>query len=93
MKVSELIKKLKKMPKDTEVCIFDWRKNCFNDDGDGTGIGIEPVKEISLENSDEETESDFKPFVALGYNNCDYTDKAEIELGSSLASQIHSENK
>lgn len=66
MKAEELIKKLKKYPKDIEVCIFDWRKNVYHSNDEPCSEGIEPDFEIEIEKG---IGSDF---VVLSFENDDY---------------------
>lgn len=85
MTVAELIKKLQEYPENTEVKIFDWRKNLNSDSGDGSSSGIYDFK-VDMETLDDEEKSFFHefhgkdhiPFVELTFDNEDYTQKGEL---------------
>lgn len=79
MKKSELINQLNAINGDPEVCVFDWRKNLAHDDGDGTGVGVEPNFKIEMMSQDDVTD-DSKPFIALSFENDDYDDNGELVL-------------
>jgi hypothetical protein len=86
MTVQHLIYRLQQFPKHIEVCVFDWRKNIYNSNGDPCSIGIKPVEELVFENIDTNI-----PFVSITYNNCDYTDKGEANAGSLILDNAHKE--
>jgi hypothetical protein len=68
MKKKEFLKLINELPDNAEICVFDWRKNIYESDSDGTSAGIYP-------NFDIEFIDDAKPkFYALSINNDDYTD-------------------
>lgn len=86
MTVNELIEKLKAFPGDIPVNIYDWKKNMGDDIGDGSSAGIYPDFEVSEMNlSDDEKEfikesqdRDFKPWVAISFENSDYDDDGQL---------------
>lgn len=67
MKKSELIQKLKEIPGDPEVCIFDYRKNLAHDDGDGASAGIYP--DIHVELISNEDDPEFVPWIGMEFKN------------------------
>jgi hypothetical protein len=72
MKVSELIEKLKELPQDLEVRVFDVRKNFSWDNGDGESeLGI---YEFDIEHCNEVDPQ----WVALGFCNPDYDDDGNL---------------
>jgi len=77
MKNKDLIEKLSQLPEDTEVCIFDWRKNLSDDCGEGSSVGIYPKIEVALQGKDEIREGS-KPWIAIGFQNIDYNDDGEF---------------
>lgn len=86
MKVQELIKKLQEFPQDTEVRIFDWRKNLYDDNGDGTAsysgiysfdVSMDKLSVDELEYYKEMNEKDYKPWVQLSFENEDYSDDGD----------------
>lgn len=82
MLVEKLIKELKKLPKGTDVCLYDWRKNLNNDVGDGSSAGIHPEFDIELQKLEgdelnyyeERHERKFVPWIAITFDNDDYND-------------------
>ncbi len=82
MTVKDLIQELEKHPKDMEVCIADYRKSLFNYDDDGSGIGIEPVFTVEINDSGDET------FLALSFDNDDYDEAGSPDEGSAIYSFI-----
>ena len=80
MNNSELILILNNLPQDAEVCIWDWRKNIFNADDDGNGIGIEPKFTVEYLNENVST-----PFIAISFENDDYNDNGEPSEVSLLS--------
>lgn len=82
MKKEKLIEQLQKLPGGIEVCIYDWRKNFGDDDGDGSGTGVYDkfdIAIVSLEPDEAEYfadrhEREFVPWAAMGFNNEDYND-------------------
>jgi len=75
MKNSEVIKKLKTYPKDSDVVIFDHRKNLGSDDGEGaSSAGIYEKIEIGPLNEND-TRS-----IALGFVNEDYSSDGRIQV-------------
>ena len=79
MKVEQLIKELQQLPKGTEVCIFDWRKNVHHADNEPQGMGIE--KDFSVE---YQTEDVNLPFAGLMFENDDYESDGTPNYGSSI---------
>ena len=75
----ELLKEIKKLPKGTEVCIGDWRKNSFNAGDEPCGIGIVP--EFKVEHHTENVE---RPFATLSFDNDDYTKEGLPDYGSRI---------
>jgi len=77
-----LLKKLKEIEGDFEMCLCDWRKNIHNMDGGGepNGIGIESKFEIRL----EEDESFNKKFIGIDFTNDDYNEDGTPNAGSSI---------
>lgn len=71
MKKEKLIEILQGMPEDTEVCIFDHRKNLDRDFGDGSSDGVHSDFEVEVITKENVTE-DSKPFIALMFDNDDY---------------------
>jgi len=67
MKAQELIKELEKYPKDTPVCIVDWKKSVNNSDDEPSSIGIESNFKVNLENVNVN-----KPFISIAFDNNDF---------------------
>lgn len=90
MKVEQVIAELQKFKKGTDVCIFDYRKNCHHSDADdeGSGIGIQ-----SDFNIDFVSENVNKPFIAISYENCDYDKDGGYNAGSSICASIQKDLK
>lgn len=82
MKVEKLIRELKKMPPQTEVCIFDYRKNLHHASDEPQSHGIESNFEIN-----HETENVSIPFCALTFKNDDYQKDGSPHEGSSIVYQ------
>ena len=78
MKVEKLIQELQKMPPNSEVCVFDWRKNIHHADDEPIGKGVEPDFKVEIEDAVP------APFVALSFENDDYNDDGTPDAGSSL---------
>jgi len=76
----KLIAELQNLPEGTEVCLFDYRKNFFNDSGDGEGSssGIYKQFEISYLEKEDIVEGT-KPFAVMSFDNDDY-DEDEKKL-------------
>ena len=78
MKVEILIKKLKELPANTDVCIVDYRKNLHHANGDeedpSNGIGIQEKFRVEYY-----TKNVNKPFAGLDYKNDSYDD-----IGNSM---------
>lgn len=64
MKKEDLIKKLKELPDDTEICILDLQRNIDADFGDGSCEGVKHEFEIKMLEPNQVPESD-KPFAVL----------------------------
>ena len=76
MKRELLLKKITELPKGTEICICDWRKNLHHADEEPQGVGIEPDFKVTYE-----TEDVNKPFAALGFKNDDYNEDGNFIYG------------
>jgi len=74
MNVSDLIAELSKLPQDTKVYVFDWRKNISEDSGDGSSAGIYSEFEVSLIPLSELTEESKEPIVVVSFSNDDYNE-------------------
>lgn len=82
MKVEKLIEELQKLPKGTNVAIYDWRRNLHEDSGDGSHAGIYPEFDVSLQKLEgdeaayykERHDKDFKPWISISFENEDYND-------------------
>lgn len=83
MKIQELISKLNGYPPDMEVCVMDWRKNIFHSSEEPQGYGIEPHFTVDHINEDVNV-----PFIALSFNNDDYTSDGMPDEGSAIYSNI-----
>jgi hypothetical protein len=83
MKKLELIKALKQIQGNPEVCITDWRKNIHHANDEPQGHGIEPNFNVEFVN-----ESVNVPFIALSFENNDYNDNGTPNEGSSIYSSI-----
>lgn len=78
MTVYELIKELENYSPETNVRIFDWKKNMLDDSGDGSFEGIYPI-EIEYHNLqgdekeywEERNGKDYNPWIALMFTNED----------------------
>lgn len=79
MKVEELIKQLQELPKGTEVCIMDWRKNLHHADDEPQGMGIE--KDFAIEYHTEDVNI---PFAGLVFENNDYETDGTPNYGASI---------
>lgn len=79
MKKEQLIKELEKLPKGTDVCIFDWRKNSHHVSDEPCGMGIESDFEMEYV-----TENVSAPFAALYYLNDDYKKDGTPNYGASI---------
>ena len=79
MKVEELIKQLQELPKGTEVCIMDWRKNLHHSDDEPQGMGIE--KDFAIEYHTEDVNI---PFAGLVFENDDYEIDGTPNYGASI---------
>lgn len=79
MKVENLIKKLQSLPKGTEVCIMDWRKNLHHADDMPQGNGIHKDFEVNYETEDVNI-----PFAALAFENDDYENDGTPNYGASI---------
>lgn len=80
MTKEDLIKKIQEsVPDGAEVVIFDHRKNCWDDSGDGSSSGI--YKEIEIGTfTKEEVKDGCIPYSYLSFNNDDYAeDGTKIE--------------
>ncbi|MBT0551960.1 hypothetical protein [Riemerella anatipestifer] len=95
MKNRDLIEKLKQLPPDVEVKIFDWRKNLEYDIGDGSSEGIydfdvelhklsEDEKECVKEHRGREP----KDFITLSFENEDYNDDGDNILLDTIKNNI-----
>jgi len=73
MKVEQIIEELQKLPAGIEVCIFDWRRNLSDDNGEGSGEGIHPEFSISMVTEEEIVQSS-PLFAVMTFNNDDYED-------------------
>ena len=72
MQVELLIEKLKALPPETEVMIFDHRKN-FNDDaGEGSSLGLYQDFEVA------EVAEEKHRFAVLSFDNEDFDDDGEV---------------
>lgn len=89
MKKQELIDRLNAIDCD-DVVIFDWRKMAFNADGEPSTVGIHDDFTVEIET--EESGATI-PFIALSFDNDDYTNDADVERGSLLYSVIEKEVK
>ncbi|AQY22662.1 DUF7352 domain-containing protein [Riemerella anatipestifer] len=93
MKNRDLIEKLKQLPPDVEVKIFDWRKNL----GDGSSEGIydfdvelHKFSELEKEHIIEHRGHEPKDFITLSFDNEDYTDGGDnIWLNDSKNETTH----
>jgi len=92
MKVKQLITELQKMPKDADVCIFDWRKNLFNGGGDSVSDGIEEIKNIevipdntTVKEMKEFDGEDVEQWVGIHYENDDYNKEATPSTESCIS--------
>ena len=82
MLVENLLEHLQKIPKGTNVCIYDWRKNLGDDIGEGSSEGIYADFEISMVNLEaeeaeffkEQHDKEFTPWLAISFENVDYND-------------------
>lgn len=83
MKISELIEQLQQAPQDSEVCIFDWRKNLHHADGDYQGNGIVSDFKVDIVSEDVNI-----PFVALSFKNDDYKEDGSANKGSCIYRSI-----
>lgn len=75
----QLLKRLEKFSDDTQVCIFDVKKNMAENDGLGTpnGDGIYPGFSV-MEWDNDNDKSEEKTFIALGFDNPDYNNDGEL---------------
>jgi len=91
MKVSELIKKLKDLPNDLEIRIFDDRKNLFTADEDGSSEGIETITGVGSISAISEKTNKKTKIAIISFDNSDYKDDGTPEWGSSLVVAIENE--
>jgi len=73
MKKEKLIEELQKLPDNTEVCLFDYKKNMDNDAGDGSSSGIYPDFEVTMLTL-EDVAKGHDLFAILSFDNDDYDD-------------------
>lgn len=91
MKVKELIERLKEMPQDMNVCIFDMRKNLFCGGGDSVCYGVEDIEAIEIVPDDEtvklmkEVGEEITQWVAIHYENDDYREDGKPDVNSLIA--------
>lgn len=79
MKKEELIKQLQELPEGTDICIYDYRKNLFNQSDEPNGIGIE--SDFSIEYHDKNVNT---PFATITFENDDYNSDGTPNYGSSI---------
>lgn len=84
MKNEKLLKLLSKLPKDSEVCIVDWRKNLHNANDEPQGNGIEPKFAVVFMKEDVSM-----PFIALQFENDDYNEDGTPNEGGSIINQYN----
>jgi hypothetical protein len=99
MLIENLIEQLQKLPKGTNVCLYDHRKNMGDDSGDGSSAGIYPEFEISLMDLEpdeieflkEQHDRDFVPWVAIAFDNDDYDEDGRLIEGMDRTSELITE--
>lgn len=79
MKVKELIEKLKQLPQENDVVVFDWKQNIHYASDDPTSEGIHSdfkVESTSFVKVDDEDEDGYtsEDVVVLTIENMDYND-------------------
>jgi len=84
MIVKDLIEKLKEMPQEMNVNIFDWRKNLFVGGGDSVSDGITPVEHLEVVTHIDEDDVTHQ-WIAINYENDDYTDEPKPAECTSIS--------
>ncbi len=92
MKVKELIALLLEADQELEVCIFDHRKNFTDQSDEGSGLGIQPLKEAQPINDESEANGN-TPFFALVYDNDDYKEFDAPQSTQKVLNEVGAERK
>lgn len=64
----DLIKKLQELPDGIEICVFDWKRNFLESDGDGTSAGIYQHFDIEVLTEDQIIDG-IQPFAVISFEN------------------------
>ena len=78
-KVKDLIEKLLTMPQDLSVLVFDWRKSVREASSEPSSAGL--YSDISVSHEEENVT---QPFIAISFDNEDYTNQGDVAYGTML---------